>query len=73
MVVLSAVVVFKEVKDVDFFLLIVNYEEKMYVVGKIFGGFIKCEGCLSECVILIVCLIDCFICLMFLEGFCNEV
>lgn len=71
--VLSVVVVFKEVKDIDFFLLMINYEEKMYVVGKIFGGFIKWEGCLSIEVILIVCLIDCLICLMFVEGFCNEV
>lgn len=45
----------------------------MYVVGKFLGGFNKCEGCLSMDVILIVCFIDRLICLMFVEGFCNEV
>lgn len=72
-VVLFIVIVLKEVKNVDFFLFIVNYEECLYVVGKIFGGFIKCEGCLSEKVILVSCLIDCLICLLFVDGFCNEV
>lgn len=57
----------------DFFLLIVNYQECIYVVGKILGGFFCCEGCLSEGEILIVCLIDCLVCLLFLEGFVNEV
>lgn len=73
MVVLIVVVGFKKLCLGDFFLLIVNYEEKMYFVGKVFGGFLKCEGCFSDCVILIVCLIDCLICLLFVEGFCNEV
>lgn len=45
----------------------------MYVVGKILGGFFKCEGCLFEGEILIVCFIDCLICFLFLEGFKNEV
>lgn len=65
--------VLKEFKNVDFFLLIVNYEECLYVVGKILGGFIKCEGRLSEKVILVSCLIDCLICFLFVDGFWNEV
>lgn len=39
----------------DFFLLIVNYQECIYVVGCILGSFFCCEGCLSEGEILIVC------------------
>ncbi|MDD6397409.1 MAG: polyribonucleotide nucleotidyltransferase, partial [Selenomonadaceae bacterium] len=31
-------------EGVDFFPLTVDYEEKMYAVGKIPGGFIKREG-----------------------------
>ena len=31
-------------KNVDFFPLTVNYEERLYAVGKIPGGFIKREG-----------------------------
>ena len=38
----------KEAKAVDFFPLTVNYEERLYAVGKIPGGFIKREGRPSE-------------------------
>lgn len=38
----------KEPKDVDFFPLTVTYEEKLYSVGKIPGGFLKREGRPSE-------------------------
>lgn len=61
------------VEGCDFFLLFVYYQEKIYVVGCIFGGFFKCEGCFFEKEILILCLIDCLICLLFFEGFMNEV
>ena len=37
---------------VDFFPLSVDYEEKMYAVGKIPGGFLKREGKPSEKAIL---------------------
>ena len=37
----------KEAKDIDFFPLTVDYEEKMYAVGKIPGGFNK-----RECMLL---------------------
>ena len=43
-VILSTVVAGKEPKDVDFFPLTVTYEEKLYSVGKIPGGFLKREG-----------------------------
>lgn len=72
-VVLLIVIVFKEFRDGDFFLLIVNYEEKMYVVGKILGGFKKREGCFGDEVMLIVCFIDRFICLLFLKGYRYDV
>lgn len=72
-VVLSAAVASKEAKDVDFFPLTVNYEEKMYAVGKVPGGFIKREGRPSERATLTARLIDRPIRPMFAEGFRNEV
>ncbi|OJG18782.1 polyribonucleotide nucleotidyltransferase [Enterococcus canis] len=72
-VVMSAAVASKEAKDVDFFPLTVNYEEKMYAVGKVPGGFIKREGRPSENATLTARLIDRPIRPMFAEGFRNEV
>lgn len=72
-VVLSAAVASKKAKDVDFFPLTVNYEEKMYAVGKVPGGFIKREGRPSERATLTARLIDRPIRPMFAEGFRNEV
>ncbi|MGY3778173.1 polyribonucleotide nucleotidyltransferase [Isobaculum melis] len=72
-VVLTAAVASKKAKDVDFFPLTVNYEEKMYAVGKIPGGFIKREGRPSERATLTARLIDRPIRPMFAEGFRNEV
>lgn len=72
-VVLSAAVASKEAKDVDFFPLTVNYEEKMYAVGKVPGGFIKREGRPSEQATLTARLIDRPIRPMFEDGFRNEV
>ena len=43
---------------IDFFPLSVEYEEKMYAVGKIPGGFNKREGKASENAILTSCVID---------------
>lgn len=71
--VLSASVASKKAKDVDFFPLTVNYEEKMYSVGKIPGGFIKREGRPSEAATLTARLIDRPIRPMFADGFRNEV
>lgn len=73
-VVLTAVVGAKEVKEgQDFFPLQVNYEEKMYAVGKIPGGYIKREGRPSEHATLTARLIDRPIRPMFPDGYLNEV
>ena len=71
--VLTAVVCSKKPIDGDFFPLTVNYNEKMYAVGKIPGGFIKREGRPSERATLTARLIDRPIRPMFAEGFRNEV
>ncbi len=60
-------------EGIDFFPLSVEYEEKMYSVGKIPGGFIKREGRPSEKAILSARLIDRPIRPLFPEGFRNEV
>ena len=71
--VLATVVASKEPRDTDFFPLTVNYEERLYAVGKIPGGFIKREGRPSEKAILASRLIDRPIRPLFDEGFRNEV
>src|SRR5699024_6601176 len=71
--VLVAATASKEPKDLPFFPLTVNYEEKLYAVGKIQGGFIKREGRPSEKAILASRLIDRPIRPLFPEGFRNEV
>lgn len=71
--VLSTVTASKEAKDLDFFPLTVNYEERLYAVGKIPGGFIKREGRPSEKAVLASRLIDRPIRPLFDEGFRNEV
>ncbi|EAC5459830.1 polyribonucleotide nucleotidyltransferase, partial [Listeria monocytogenes] len=53
--------------------LTINYEEKMYAVGKVPGGFIKREGRPSTEATLTARLIDRPIRPMFAEGFRNEV
>ncbi len=63
----------KEAKAVDFFPLTVNYEERLYAVGKIPGGFIKREGRPSEHATLSSRLIDRPIRPLFPDGFRNEV
>src|SRR5690625_311405 len=60
-------------KDLPFFPLTVNYEERLYAVGKIPGGFIKREGRPSEKAILASRLIDRPLRPLFPEGFRNEV
>lgn len=71
--VLCTVTASKDAKDLDFFPLTVNYEERLYAVGKIPGGFIKREGRPSETAILASRLIDRPIRPLFPEGFRNEV
>ena len=63
----------KEPKNVDFFPLTVNYEERLYAVGKIPGGFIKREGRPCERAILTSRLIDRPIRPLFADGFRNDV
>jgi len=72
-VVLCTVTASSEPKDLDFFPLTVNYEEKLYAVGKIPGGFIKREGRPSEKAILASRLTDRPIRPLFPEGFRNDV
>ena len=72
-VVLSTATASKEPKNVGFFPLTVNYEERLYAVGKIPGGFIKREGRPSEQAILTSRLIDRPIRPLFADGFRNEV
>ncbi|WCR29031.1 polyribonucleotide nucleotidyltransferase [Paenibacillus thiaminolyticus] len=72
-VVLCTVTASKEPKDLDFFPLTVNYEERLYSVGKIPGGFIKREGRPSEKAILASRLIDRPIRPLFPEGFRNDI
>jgi polyribonucleotide nucleotidyltransferase len=71
--VLSSATASKEPKPLDFFPLTVNYEERLYAVGKIPGGFIKREGRPSEKAILASRLIDRPIRPLFADGFRNEV
>lgn len=73
-VVLTAAVVSKNVNLLsDFFPLTVNYQEKLYSVGKIPGGFIKREGRPSEVATLAARMIDRPMRPLFPEGFKNEV
>lgn len=72
-VVLSTVCAGKTPKDVDFFPLTVTYEEKLYSVGKIPGGFLKREGRPSEHGTLTARMIDRPIRPLFADGFRNEV
>ncbi|WLR52384.1 polyribonucleotide nucleotidyltransferase [Bacillus tianshenii] len=71
--VLSSATASKQPKDLNFFPLTVNYEERLYAVGKIPGGFIKREGRPSEKAILASRLIDRPIRPLFPDGFRNEV
>ena len=71
--VLMTVVVSKERKDYDFFPLTVDYNEKMYAVGRIPGGYLKREARPSEKATLIARMIDRPIRPSFPDGFRNEV
>lgn len=72
-VVLSAATAAKSPKDIDFFPLTVLYEEKLYSVGKIPGGFLRREGRPSEHATLTSRMIDRPIRPLFADGFRNEV
>lgn len=59
-------------EGIDFFPLSCDYEEKLYAVGKIPGGFIKREGRPSEKAVLTARLIDRPIRPLFPDNFTNE-
>ncbi len=73
-VVLVTAVASKEPREgIDFFPLLVDYEEKFYAAGKIPGGFFKREGKPSENAILTGRLIDRPLRPLFPEGYRNDV
>lgn len=73
-VVLATATASKEPREgIDFFPLSVDYEERLYAVGKIPGGFIKREGKPSEKAILTSRLIDRPIRPLFPKDFRNDV
>ena len=72
-VVLSTACASNVAKDTDFFPLTVSFEEKLYSVGKIPGGFLRREGRPSEHATLTARLIDRPIRPLFADGFRNEV
>jgi len=72
--VLAAVTASKSpVLDIDYFPLVVNYQERTYAAGKIPGGFFKREGKPTSKEILTGRLIDRPLRPLFLKGFRNEV
>lgn len=60
-------------EGIDFFPLLVDYEERMYAIGRIPGGWFKREGRPTESAILAARLIDRTLRPMFPEGFRNDV
>ena len=73
-VVLSTAVGSSQAKEgLDFFPLTVSYEEKLYSVGKIPGGFLRREGRPTEHATLTARMIDRPIRPLFADGFRNEV
>ena len=73
-VILSTVVVSKNANVLsDFFPLMVLYQEKLYSVGKIPGGFVKREGRPTDAATLAARMIDRPMRPMFPENFRNEV
>jgi polyribonucleotide nucleotidyltransferase len=63
----------KQPKDLDFFPLTVDFEERMYAAGKLPGGFIKRESRPSEKAVLTARMIDRPIRSSFPDNFRNEV
>jgi polyribonucleotide nucleotidyltransferase len=72
-VLVTAVMATKAREGIDFFPLLVDYEERLYAVGKIPGGFIKREGRPPESAVLAARMIDRPIRPLFPEGFRNDV
>jgi polyribonucleotide nucleotidyltransferase len=72
-VLVTAVMAQKAREGIDFFPLLVDYEERLYAVGKIPGGFIKREGRPAESAVLAARMIDRPLRPLFPEGFRNDV
>ncbi|MFA6451763.1 MAG: polyribonucleotide nucleotidyltransferase [bacterium] len=72
-VVLATATRSKEIRDIGYFPLTVDFEEKMYAAGKIPGGFIKREGRASDHAVLSARIVDRSIRPMFPKGYKNEV
>ena len=72
-VILSTACMSNNVSTADFFPLTILYQEKLYSVGKIPGGFIKREGRPTDAATLTARVIDRPIRPMFDENFRNEV
>lgn len=73
-IVLVTACVSREIRSgIDFFPLMVEYQEKTYAAGRIPGGFFKREGRPSESEILVSRLIDRPVRPLFPDGFRNDV
>ncbi len=72
-VLVTAVVSPQPREGIDFFPLLVDYEEKLYAVGKIPGSFLRREGRPTESAILAARTIDRPIRPLFPDGFRNDV
>ncbi|HPI75589.1 MAG TPA: polyribonucleotide nucleotidyltransferase [bacterium] len=72
-VVLVTATLSKNDRDIDYFPLMVDFEEKMYAAGKIPGGFIKREGRASDHAVISARLVDRAIRPLFPKGFKKEV
>ncbi|NLH14586.1 MAG: polyribonucleotide nucleotidyltransferase, partial [Firmicutes bacterium] len=72
--VLVTAVMSKEPREgIDFFPLLVDYEERQYAVGRIPGGWFKREGRPSEAATLAARMVDRPLRPLFPEGFRNDV
>src|SRR5690606_6095623 len=60
-------------EGIDFFPLLVDYEERMYAVGKIPGSWFRREGRPAESAILAARMVDRTLRPLFPEGFRNDV
>ncbi|MFN8659838.1 MAG: hypothetical protein U0105_26120 [Candidatus Obscuribacterales bacterium] len=60
-------------EGIDFFPLLVDFEEKLYSVGRVPGSFTRREGKPTDKAILVSRLIDRPICPLFKEGYRNDV
>src|SRR5690554_5809362 len=72
-VLVTAVLAAQPREGIDFFPLLVDYEERMYAVGKIPGSWFRREGRPAESAILAARMVDRTLRPLFPEGFRNDV